>query len=398
LIDKRLAVVSNVHRVHDGRLYYREAYFAAKYGMRVSVLAIDDGCRFDVADVQAVPCPASRWRRFWLGWQLAYRAYRHGADLYHFHDPEMLLPMTLLRIVARKPVVYDCHENVVDSVYFKPHIPCFARPALARFTHVVQWLCARIIGSVVVATEEQLEMFPSSIRHVVVRNFPPSFIQAEVVLDAERPYDLVHCGLFAHERGSHILLEMMRILVCDLGRTDCKLLLIGVTWHQLDPTQQKFVLESGIKNNIEFRGSIPLHQVPRELVQAKIGLMCHQHTSQYRYGVASKLFDYMASGLAIVGGNADFDREFAPEDAVKIYVDQSNPREYAAAVARLLDDDDLRQGMARHAHRLFEEKYTAEAQIEVLLQFYREQLATSTHARKPRRLRTTASFVGEVPN
>jgi glycosyltransferase involved in cell wall biosynthesis len=226
----------------------------------------------------------------------------------------------------------------------------------------------------VLATKEQLEMFPSSTRHMVVRNFCPLSVYGSVSNDADRPYDLVHCGGWSPQRGCYVLIETLRILVQDYGRTDCRLLLIGVARDSLQPDVEKRILDYGLERQVEFRGVIPLHDVPRELARAKIGLMCHQATTQYRTGVATKLFDYMAAGLAIVGGYADCDREFAPEGTVKIYVDQTKPDEYAAAVNRLLNQPELRAQMGQNARRLFEERYTAEAQADALIQFYREHL------------------------
>lgn len=377
LRGKRLAVVSNVHRVHDGRTYYRQAYFAAESGMQVCVLALDDGVAPHGVDVEAFAPPKSRLRRFFLGWRLAYETYRRGVDVCHFHDPELLLPMTVLRLATRVVVIYDCHENVVDSIRYKPHIPRLLRPLLARLTFLVQWVCARVLGSVVVATKEQLEMFPETVDHAVVRNFPPEYIQTSATDLDDRPYDLVHCGTLSAERGSRVLFETLALLVHEYERTDCRLLLIGVAEEDLDDESRRFIEQRGLRDHLGFRGRIPLREVPAALSEAKIGLMCHQRTSQYRYGVASKLFDYMASGLAIVGGRADFDQEFAPAEVVKIYVDETRPEEYAASIDRLLRDMPACRQMGANARRLFLEQYTAEREAAELLEFYQRRLATA---------------------
>ena len=247
----------------------------------------------------------------------------------------MLLPMTALRLVTRRPVIYDCHENVVDSIQYKPYIPRRLRSVVASFVYVVQWLCTKLLGTVVVATAEQLEMFPASVEHLVVQNFPPLSIQPDVDFDRDRPYDLVHCGTLSRERGSGVLLETLRILVEEMGRSDCRLLLIGTTLDRLEADCRQFVFNHRLESNITFRGYIPLDEVPGQLAEAKIGLMCHQATRQYRYGVASKLFDYMAAGLAIVGGQADCDREFAPEGTVKVYVDETSPSQCGSGLGAI---------------------------------------------------------------
>lgn len=388
---QHLVVLSNAHPIHDCRIHFRQALFAANSGLRVSIFAIEDGGRCESIDAHGFPPAPSRFRRFLLGWRLALLAAHERADLYHFHDPEMLLPMTALRFITRRPVIYDCHENVVDSIRHKPYIPRLLRSLLAKCVYVIQWLCTKLLGTVVVATAEQLEMFPASVQHLVVQNFPPLSIQPEVDFESDRPHDLVHCGTLSRERGSSVLLETLRILVHELGRADCQLLLIGTTFDRLEEECRQFLLEHRLERNITFRGYIPLDEVPRQLTQAKIGLMCHQATQQYRYGVASKLFDYMAAGLAIVGGRADFDREFAPENRVKIYVDETKPQEYAREIVRLLDDVERRIAMGRQARQLFEERYTAESQAEALLEFYQQQLCPKKSTRVSRTFEKTKS-------
>jgi len=369
-----LVVVSNVHNVSDGRVLHRQAAFAARAGFRVSVYAIDDGESPAGITTHGFPRPRSRFQRFLLGLRMAWRAWRERADIYHFHDPELLPAMTLLRLVTRRPVIYDCHENVVDSVYYKSYIPRPLRPMVAGCTYLLQWLCVRLLGHAVLATPEQCEMLPAPTTTLVVRNFPPLSTQRFFDPRSDRPFALVHCGGFSIERGSRIMLEMLRILVHELGCRDARLLLVGVGPGDLDHESARRLRDDRLEAHVELRGRVPLSQVPAELARAKIGLMCHQPSKQYRYGVASKVFDYMAAGLAIIGGNADFDRPFVPEGDVKIYVDETNPAQYALAALELLRDDERRVRMGIHARELFETFYTAEQQSQGLIDFYHQAL------------------------
>ena len=371
----KLVVVTNVHRVYDCRVYYREAVFASQRGFETVILGVEDD-RPAGGDIDVRPFPKSRSRfaRFWKGWTLTLEAYREQADIYHFHDPELLLPMTLLKLVSGKPVIYDCHENVVDSIYYKSHVWKAVRAPLSRLVHCVQWVCAKLLGRVVLTTEEQMEMFPPSIQHVVIRNYPPLFLQHSVDFERDRPYDLVHCGSFSERRGSRVMLEMMRTLVHDFGKSDTRLLFVGIQERDVDPELRQRIRQYDLGGNLVFQGLVSVEQVPRQLALAKIGLMCHQANRQYRYGVASKLFDYMAAGLAVIGGRADFDREYAPEGDVKTYVDETSGYEYALAARQLLDDPQRRIRMGRNARRLYEQKYTAELQASRLIDFYRKGL------------------------
>ena len=371
----RLVVVTSMHPARDARIFYRQAWYAAQAGYEVVLLGncekaeTIDGVRFvPVARKQGM------FARLAASWRIAWRAWKERGDLYHFHDPDLLLPMTLVHLLSRRPVVFDCHENFVDSVHRRLWIPKPLRMLLAALIYAMLWLCGRILGRVVIATPEQQEMFPAAVEPLTIRNFPPRWIHPPPKLDALRPFHLVHCGTLSPERGSRVMLEMLRILVHEMGRRDLRMLQLGSVDPAEGPHFRAEVERLGLSENLVMHGYLPLTEVPAVLAQAQIGLMFHQYTPQYRYGVASKVFDYMAAGLAIIGGQYDYDREFAPEGEVKIYVDQTNPAAYARAVAQLLENPEQRRGMGQRARELFENGYTADHDAARLLGFYQESL------------------------
>jgi len=45
------------------------------------------------------------------GWRVLGLAYRQKADIYHFHDPELLTVGLVLRLLTKAKVIYDVHED-----------------------------------------------------------------------------------------------------------------------------------------------------------------------------------------------------------------------------------------------------------------------------------------------
>lgn len=372
----RLVVVTSMHPAQDARIFYREAWFAAQAGYEVVLLG---NCqKAEVVDgIRLVPVNrrAGLISRLFWAWKLAWRAWRERGDLYHFHDPDLLLPMTTLHLLTRRPVIYDCHENYVDGIHRRQWIPRPIRHLLAGMIYAMLWLCGKLLGRVVIATEEQEEMFPASIKPLTIKNYAPLWIHPEPCYERERPVHLVHCGTLSPERGSRVMLEMVRILVQEMGVNDLRVLQLGSEDPQDGPAFRARLRELGLEKHVELRGYLPLTEVPRELARAQIGVMFHQCIPQYRYGVATKTIDYMAAGLAIIGGQYDNDSDHAPAGEVKIYVDATDPAAYARAVVELLNDPPRRQQMGRRARERFEKYYTAEQGAQRLLGFYRESLA-----------------------
>ncbi|HYC33205.1 MAG TPA: glycosyltransferase, partial [Gemmatimonadales bacterium] len=104
--------ITTGHDVFDTRVFRRECRSLAQAGYRVYLVAPHtreetvDGVR-----ILPIPVPTSRLARR-VAWPLmaARRALATGADLYHFHDPELIPAMQWLARRTAMPVVWDAHE------------------------------------------------------------------------------------------------------------------------------------------------------------------------------------------------------------------------------------------------------------------------------------------------
>ena len=109
----KAVIVSSVHRAGDARILHKEAATLARAGYEVVLIAQGEGAPLPVAGVRLVDLPRTtqRWRRPANWWRLWRWALRERAGIYHFHDPELLPWGLLLQRVARRPVIYDAHED-----------------------------------------------------------------------------------------------------------------------------------------------------------------------------------------------------------------------------------------------------------------------------------------------
>ena len=97
----KICILSSVHIALDNRVFYREACSLQRAGYEVTLIAVHD--RAEVKDgVRIVPLPrVPRWQRPLLWREVLRLARAEAADLYLFHDPELLLPTPLLRLADR---------------------------------------------------------------------------------------------------------------------------------------------------------------------------------------------------------------------------------------------------------------------------------------------------------
>src|SRR5512137_2848416 len=112
----QVCILSSVHIALDNRVFYREARSLQRVGYSVTLIAVHP--RDEIKDgVHIVALPrVRRWQRPLLWWRLLRLALASRADIYHFHDPELLLVTPWLRLLTGRPVVYDVHESYPDFV------------------------------------------------------------------------------------------------------------------------------------------------------------------------------------------------------------------------------------------------------------------------------------------
>ena len=80
------------------------------------------------------------------------KALEINADIYHFHDPE-LMPVGLKLMKAGKKVIYDVHEDIRKKMTSKPYIPTLIGYILNILIGWYEDVCVKKFSGVVCATD-----------------------------------------------------------------------------------------------------------------------------------------------------------------------------------------------------------------------------------------------------
>lgn len=115
---KRIVHVSTMHSSSDTRVFRNECRSLSMAGYDVIFCVPHD--KEEVVDgVRIVPVPKPKSlidRIIGAPKNAVVIAKSLNADLYHFHDPELLFPMAKLAKEGRQ-VIWDAHENYADTIY-----------------------------------------------------------------------------------------------------------------------------------------------------------------------------------------------------------------------------------------------------------------------------------------
>ena len=131
----RLPLISLYMQLNDDERVQRE------------IRALQNDHPDEVGGVRIRPVPKATSRRDRMlrtAWQVYRAALDEKADLYHFHDPE-LLPIGMLLALRGRKVIYDAHEYLGETARTKRWIPGPLRRCASEATRAAtsRWYSAR---------------------------------------------------------------------------------------------------------------------------------------------------------------------------------------------------------------------------------------------------------------
>ncbi|MFA7160804.1 MAG: glycosyltransferase, partial [Kiritimatiellia bacterium] len=207
----KIVHMSSVHPPYDVRIFHKECgtLVRAGYAVTLIVAAPCDASRNGVNFV-SVPAPVGRRERMTRTAGAIYRAaLALDADLYHFHDAE-LIPVGLRLKLRGKRVIYDVHEELSHDILDKEWVPRALRPLLAAGAFCAERVAAVFFDGIIASRPALMGRFPGR-KTCLVNNFPMlgELARPGSVPFTARPPVCAYVGGMSRERG---LVEIVRAL------------------------------------------------------------------------------------------------------------------------------------------------------------------------------------------
>ncbi len=359
---QKVAVLTSAHPPFDVRIFLKECRSLADAGYEVTLIVPHDQDESrDGVQIKAIPKLSGRVRRYTLTlWHSYVQALKLRADFYHLHDPELLLVGAALKITTGAKVIFDAHEDYTSVVLRRDWIPKPFRRLVRGASKVFLRLVMPFFDSVVVATQAIADAIPHS-RKVLVMNY--SQLTPELAGGAREPNLLVYLGVVSEERGISLFLEAFRKIN---GVMPVRLRLIGVRG---DPAIAEQIIKNCPPGSVEVFGYMPQPEALRLIAGGTLGVvldMPHPGTD----GPPTKMFDYMALGLPMIGCNLPTAREIIEKAGCGIVVDLRQPENVAAEIIGLLQDPGRLEEMRQRGLEAAKD-YQWSSQAERLIGLYR---------------------------
>lgn len=360
---KKICHFTSPHPRYDIRIFRKECSSLTKKGYEVSLIVADgkEDERANDISVYGIKKPKNKFVRVFITpFKILRKALKLNSDLYHFHDPELIVAALILRLKGKK-VIYDIHEDLPRQLFVQKNKNRLKRKTMEFLLEKFENFGAKRFTALITATPHIGKRFKKiNINTVVVNNFPILNELAQKDTQVDKVNEVCYVGGILKVRG---ILEMVKAL--EYG--DTKLNICG----EFSSTELKEeAMEMKGWSKVKDYGFSRREKVGEVMARSLAGLVLFQAYPNHINSQPNKLFEYMSASLPVVMSNFEYWKEITDKFNCGISVDPENPHEVAKAIKRIKDNPKEAKDMGKNARRAVEEVYNWGMEEKKLLELY----------------------------
>ena len=300
--------ITSAHGRYDDRIFQKECIsLARKY--EVHLLVNDDLENICVDGVfihSAHISISNRIQRMFSVRKLFKQAIEIDADIYHLHDPELLMIVKPLLRHGKK-VIFDSHEFYSEQIKAKEYIPIPCRKIIAYLYNQYETYICRKIDAVILICPIRgekgiINAFEGRCkRYQYIANYPVEHNYIGGEKRKNTPIQVVYAGGLTYERGITYLID-----ACY--RANCKLVLAGS--FSSDAYRRELEKKESFKC-VDYRGQCTASQVYQIYKGADIGAATLLDYGQYFKAETFpvKVYEYFQMKLPVLISNYPYAKE-----------------------------------------------------------------------------------------
>ncbi|WP_042143753.1 glycosyltransferase [Paucisalibacillus sp. EB02] len=326
---KRVVHLTTVHHPYDPRIYHKECKSLNRAGFDVTLIAQEADEPSSTRDIKHIKLKKydSRLKRMIFGTFDAYKkAKKLDADVYHFHDPE-LLPVGWLLKKKSNIVIYDIHEDYITSILQKDYLSKPIKKIIAKTYKFMEALFSHKL-ELCLAEKYYKDIYP---RGKCILNYPTI---NENILNQQRDNgmlenELLYTGNVTHVRGAliHAKLPLIdeSIKVHFVGK--CSRNVANEMYQVANNKKEKLVIE-GLDRFVQKERIEECYLSKNWLA----GIALFPPTEHYMKKELTKFFEYMSAGLPVLCSDFPVWKNFIETYQCGIAVDPYNDEEIKKAI------------------------------------------------------------------
>lgn len=368
---KRVVQLTTVHHPYDPRIFHKECVSLQKAGFDVTLIA-QAGEQGTSADkpIKHIPLKKykSRLKRMTIGALTAYKkAKKINADVYHFHDPE-LIPVAWLLKNKKNVVIYDIHEDYMTSILQKNYASMPIKKILATTYKLMERFFTRDF-ELCLAEKYYKDIYP---RGKCILNYPTvndKFLNSKREIPPKNK--LLYTGNVSVVRGAmlHARIPLIdeRMQIYFVGK--CPNDLAEKMYETAGEKRDNLIIE-GIDQFIE-----------KEVIEERYlntnwlaGIALFPPTEHYMKKELTKFFEYMNAGLPIICSDFPVWKEFIETYQCGIAIDPYDDEAIKQAINYLENNPEEAKRMGENGKRAVVEELNWGTEERKLISWYNDLL------------------------
>lgn len=373
--------VTITHPVFDTRIFKKECKSLVTLGYELSLIAAHD--KEEVVDgVRIVPVmkwKSMRERIIDVPKEAVRLATEIDADLYHFHDPELMSAMRRFARKTGKKVIWDAHENYGDTLSKLNSLKFYPLSWFAAkwFNRAEIKAGKRDFVGVVTITDKMAEKYRRvGIKTCVLSNYADtSTISYNGEAQLSTKPRLLSSG--SHFRGRAVE-EIAMSFALIRKETDAEVHFVGRFSEQTLYDKVEAILKTAEPEggNWLVQGDVSYNHLVNEAIpEAWVGLVLFDITDpNNRNGLPNRLFECWANGLPVITTDHTQVASLVREVNGGLVIPENSPEEIAKAFIKLAKDRSLRDEMSRNGYEATSKQYNWHSNFKDLENFYKDIL------------------------
>ena len=364
-----IAHVTSVHFVYDNRIFEKMCKSSLKVFDTVFLVATNTETQnVSGINIVSVNVPKLRvFRSIFGSLRVILAALKLKADVYHLHDPELLLWKFLLERTGAV-VIYDMHENVPKQILTKPWVPLYFKKPLSNLWKFTERLLARKTP-VIFAENSYYEDYRWASSHETILNLPILSNLLQIETNYGLSNSVAYVGRVAPKRGSVVTLKALGLL--KKNGLDLEFVCIGGMSEQHKTELLELAQELDV--SLSLNGFMKSIDALTLASKSKVGLSVLSKTGNYEHSYPTKIFEYMAIGLPVICSDIKLHSDIVLGSNCGLAVDPENVEELAKAIKAIVEDRSLANEMSANGKSAVVRNYDWAIEEKKLINFYKVQ-------------------------
>lgn len=361
----KICHVTSVHSYLDERIYYKECVSLAKKYEVYLVAPNCDNQELNGVKIRGVELPKERISRILNLKRLLPTLIDIDAEIYHFHDPELLYLGYIMKRKG-KNVIFDSHEDVPMQIISKEWLPNILRKSISSIYKTIERFFLKRYTAVISVTPSIVQRLQKiNTKTYQITNYP---IYKESEDYRKWNKEIVFTGGISPQWMHFIILDSLKNL-------NVVYLLAGRPEYEFLEKMKSHPCWS----KVDFRGLIKHTEVNKFIQHASAGVALNDYVPNVGYKMGSlgntKLFEYMMAGIPVIGTDFILWKEILEGYKCGICVNPHDEQSISAAIKMLTENPQMAKEMGDNGKRAVKEKYNWSEQEKILFRIYDNILA-----------------------